>query len=324
VALAAAYAACQQFASSHYENFPVASRLLPAPMRPHIAAVYAFARTADDFADEDGYATADRLARLDDWQQRLRLAVSPGAAGPAANAVRSDSGAARTGGIDPALVFEALAHTIRTCRLPVALLDDLLSAFRQDVTVRRYATWSDVLDYCRRSANPVGRLVLRIAGYEDQRLDRSSDALCTALQLTNFWQDLAIDWARGRLYVPEADRAAGGALERDLDARRITPEWRAVMEELAARTRLLFVEGRVVCDGVRGRLRHELRLTSLGASRVLDRLERRGFDVFTARPALGAADVPVLAWQWLTWPRRLRPPRAAASGFARTGQRRRG
>ena len=323
MALAAAYAACQDLAASHYENFPVASRLLPARMRPHIAAVYAFARTADDFADEDGYATAERLARLDDWQQRLRRAVSPDVAEPAAGEVGPANAAASTGGVDPALVFEALAHTIRTCRLPVTLFEDLLSAFRQDVTVRRYATWPDVLDYCRRSANPVGRLVLRIAGYDDERLDRSSDALCTALQLTNFWQDLAIDWARGRLYVPAADRTAAGASEHDLDARRMTPEWRAVLEELAARTRLLFVEGRPVCDGVRGRLRHELRLTSLGALRVLDRLERGGFDVFATRPALGAADVPVLAWQWLTWRQRLRPP-AAAPGFAPAGQRRRG
>ena len=314
MALGAAYAACQQLAASHYENFPVASRLLPARMRPHIAAVYAFARTADDFADEDGYAAADRLERLDDWQQRLRRAVSSGAAEPVARDVGPPHAVASTAAVDPALVFEALAHTIRTCRLPVTLFEDLLSAFRQDVTVRRYATWADVLDYCRRSANPVGRLVLRIAGYDDERLDRSSDALCTALQLTNFWQDLATDWARGRLYVPAADRAAAGASEHDLDARRMTREWRAVLEELAARTRLLFVEGRPVCDGVRGRLRHELRLTWLGAVRVLDRLERGGFDVFASRPALGGADVPVLAWRWLTWSRQVDPPGRSQSG----------
>jgi squalene synthase HpnC len=314
VALAAAYAACQQLAASHYENFPVASRLLPPRMRPHVAAVYAFARTADDFADEGGDAAADRLDRLDDWQRRLRRAVSPDVAAPAAGEVGPANAGASTGGVDPALVFEALAHTIRTCRLPVTLFEDLLSAFRQDVTVRRYATWPDVLDYCRRSANPVGRLVLRIAGYEDERLDRSSDALCTALQLTNFWQDLAVDWARGRLYVPEADRAAAGASEHDLDARRMTPEWRAVLEELSARTRRLFVEGRPVCDGVRGRLRHELRLTWLGALRVLDRLEREGFDVFASRPALGGADVPVLAWRWLTWSRQGNPSASRPPG----------
>ena len=321
MALGAAYAACQQLAASHYENFPVASRLLPAPMRPHVAAVYAFSRIADDFADEDGYTADERLARLDDWQRRLRRAVSPG--GGAVPQTGADEKPPRGHPVDPALVFEALAHTIQVYRLPVTLFDDLLSAFRQDVTVRRYKTWADVLDYCRRSANPVGRLVLRIAGYENERLDRSSDALCTALQLTNFWQDLAIDWARGRLYVPEAERTAAGAFEQDLDSGCITPAWRAVLEELAARTRQLFAEGRPVCDGVRGRLRHELRITWLGALRVLDRLEGQGFDVFTSRPALGGLDVPVLAWQWLTW----RPgagPTGGAAGIEPSGQRRGG
>ncbi len=131
-----------------------------------------------------------------------------------------------------------------------------------------------MLDYCRRSANPVGRLVLRVAGYDDPRLDRASDAVCTALQLTNFWQDLERDWAIGRLYVPADDRDRAGAREADLDARRMTPEWRAVMADAAGRTRRLFAEGRAVCDGVDGRLRWELRLTWLGGKRILDKLER--------------------------------------------------
>ena len=299
--------------TGHYENFPVASVLLPPAMRRHIAAVYAFARTADDFADEGSLAPQDRLALLDGWEARLHDAHAGRAQEPA-----------RTGEpMEAPTLFVQLGATIHEKRLPVDLFAALLSAFRQDVTVHRYATWAQLLDYCSRSANPVGRIVLRIAGYDDPARDRLSDAICTALQLTNFWQDLAIDWARGRLYVPAADRTAAGASEHDLDARRMTPEWRAVLEELAARTRLLFVEGRPVCDGVRGRLRHELRLTSLGALRVLDRLERGGFDVFASRAALGAADVPVLAWQWLTWRQRLRPP-AAAPGFAAAGQRRRG
>ena len=296
--LADAYAACARLAAAHYENFPVASRLVPARMRLHIAAVYAFARTADDFADEDGYTLAERHALLDDWHERLLAAV--GETGPG-GATRNPASLHATMGIDPDAVFEALGHTISTCSLEVSLFEDLLSAFRQDTTVTRYATWDDVLDYCRRSANPVGRLVLRIAGYRDANLDMSSDALCTALQLTNFWQDLAVDWRRGRLYVPLAERDAAGAVDGDLDAARMTAAWQAALVRAAARTRALFAGGRPVCDAVRGRLGYELRLTWLGAVRVLDRLEASGFDVFRRRPSLGSADAPALAWQLLTW-----------------------
>ena len=282
-ALRAAYAECERLARAHYENFPVASRLVPAPMRPHIAAVYAFARTADDFADEGRRPDAERLALLDDWQNRLHACVTECAAGDG--------------------VFLALGETIRACHLPVTLFDDLLSAFRQDITTHRYDTWAALLDYCRRSANPVGRLVLRIAGYDDPRLDRSSDALCTALQLTNFWQDLERDWRNRRLYVPLEDVDAEGARLRDLDDRRMTEPWARALKRVAARTRLSFDAGRDVCDGVRGRLRHELRFTWLGGTRILERLDRAGYDVFTSRPALGVADVPVLAWRALTWRR---------------------
>lgn len=289
--LAAAYAACQRLAREHYENFPVASRLLPRPMRPHVAAVYAFARVADDFADEGGRSPGERHRLLDDWLARLRACVEP--AGQADAAGRH---------ADPHRpVFIALGHTIRTCRLPLSLFEELLSAFRQDVTVRRYATWDSVLDYCRRSANPVGRLVLRIAGYRNEALDRSSDCLCTALQLANFWQDLERDWLRGRLYVPADDVAACGAAEADLDARRVTPAWRCALERVAARTRALFDGGRAVCDGVRGPLRLELRLTWLGGARILDRIERAGFDVFAARPTLRGGDTFALLWKAFLW-----------------------
>ncbi len=167
-------------------------------------------------------------------------------------------------------VFLALGQTMRDCRLPVTLFEDLLSAFRQDVTTTRYQTWAGVLDYCRRSANPVGRLVLRVAGYDDARLDQQSDAVCTALQLANFWQDLGRDWAIGRLYVPGDDRTPAGAREEDLTAGQMTPEWRSVMRVMVRRTRELFAAGRGVCDGVGGRLRWELRLTWLGGARILD------------------------------------------------------
>jgi squalene synthase HpnC len=294
-----AYRACAALARDHYENFPVASMLVPKRMRRAVAAVYAFARRADDFADEPGYSDGERLRLLDDWHRRLLEA--------AAGSTPSDS--------MNDLIFVAVADAMRAHQLPVSLFADLLSAFRQDVTVKRYQTWNDVLDYCARSANPVGRLVLRIAGHKNDELDRASDALCTALQLTNFWQDFARDWANGRLYVPIADRDACGAREADLDraaaAVRASPAvatvvpmpaaWKTVLREMAQRTRRLFAEGRPVCDGVQGRLKYELRLTWLGGTRILDRLERADFDVFANRPTLTARDIAPLVWRTASW-----------------------
>ena len=283
--LAGAYAYCERLARSHYENFPVASRLLPARMRPHVAAVYAFARLADDMADEGDQPAAARIADLDAWDACLNAAAL---------------GAVQRG--EPhAEVFLALRHTIDECRLPVQLLHDLVSAFKQDVTVKRYATWDELMDYCRRSANPVGRLVLRIAGYDRPELDAASDAVCTALQLTNFWQDVEVDWAKGRLYIPSSTWQAAGALESDLTARRLTPAWREALRDAAGRTRALFEAGAPVCDGVRGRLRWELRATWLGGTRILDKLEAANFDVFTHRPTLTRTDVPGILWHAVTW-----------------------
>jgi len=291
--LRAAYAECARLTRAHYENFPVASWLAPAPMRPHVAALYAFARAADDFADEGALPPEERLRLLGDWQNRLHACVA-----------ERDARHVPDGGQSTDQIFLALGATIRACKLPVALFDDLLSAFRQDITTHRYASWRDVLDYSRRSANPVGRLVLRIAGYDDPALDRSSDALCTALQLTNFWQDLARDWQKGRLYVPLEDVAACGARMEDLDRAKMSEPWRRALKGTVDRTRDLFGSGRHVCDGVGGRLRYELRLTWLGGQRILERLERVEYDVFVQRPALGPADVPVLCWRTVRWSRR--------------------
>lgn len=288
--LAAAYDTCLRLARQHYENFPVASRLVPARMRPHIAAVYAFARVADDFADEGSRSNTARLALLDDWSRLLHLA--------AAND-KNDS----AGSEDPTAtaIFLAVGNTIRTCNLELGLFDDLLSAFRQDVVVKRYETWEELLDYCRRSANPVGRLVLRIAGFRDDARDLWSDAICTALQLTNFWQDLARDWENGRVYVPQSLLRASGAGEDELARRTIGPEWQSALRGAAAKTRELFQAGRPVADSVTGRLRWELRATWLGGMRILDALDRNAFDVFHARPALGWRDAGAIAWQTMTW-----------------------
>jgi hydroxysqualene synthase len=294
-----AYAHCEQIAKQHYENFPVASHLLPAQLRPHVAAIYAFARTADDFADEPGCHDSERLRLLRDWRSRLHSGTGnrEPATGPAPGSSIPD----------PGCVFLALHDTIDRFSLPMQLFDDLLDAFTQDVTKTRYSTWAEVLDYCTRSANPVGRLVLRLSGYRDDRLDAASDAVCTALQLTNFWQDLAIDWSRGRLYVPEEIWQAHHADVAALDARRMTAPWRAALADCAARTRALFERGRPVCDGVSGRLRYELRATWLGGTRILHRLEQAGYDVFgSGRPKLGAADALVIACETLLW-RETRP-----------------
>jgi squalene synthase HpnC len=283
-ALADAYAACERMARSHYENFPVASWLLPAAMRPHVAAVYAFARGADDLADEGSASPAERRAAIGAWRARLHRAAD-----------------GRTDEASDGAMFVALGHTIRSLDLPVALFDDLLSAFGQDTMTTRYDSWRGLLDYCRRSANPVGRLVLRIAGRRDPRLDESSDALCSALQLTNFWQDFGRDWRAGRLYVPREVLEACGASERDLDDGRLTPAWRDALAQAIAFTRELFERGRAVCDGVTGRLRWELRFTWLGGTRILERVQARRSDLLVFRPALGAGDAPVLLWRAARW-----------------------
>ena len=201
------------------------------------------------------------------------------------------------------MIAAALGHSIRTLDLPVSLFDDLLSAFGQDTMTSRYASWADVFDYCRRSANPIGRLVLRIAGYRDDELDRSSDALCTALQLTNFWQDFGRDWRAGRLYVPRDVQTACGASESDLAGERMNAAWTGAIAQCIEVTRAQFDEGRVVCDGVHGRLRLELRFTWLGGARILTRVERTGSALLDHRPTLGFIDAPALVWSVMRWRR---------------------
>lgn len=290
--LAHAYAACARVARAHYENFPVASILVPRDLRPHIAAIYAFSRAADDLADEGSLSVERRTALLEGWLERLHRAaegaqpVVPPRTGEPPNTTA---------------IFMAVGQTIRSLNLPVALFEDLISAFQQDVVVTRYATWAELLDYCRRSANPIGRLVLRVAGLSSPRADSWSDAICSALQLTNFWQDLEIDRGRGRIYLPLEERARCGAREDDLAAGRLSAPWRQALREATLRTRELFDYGRPVCDVPTGRLRHELRATWLGGIRILDRLERAGFDVMSARPTLGPADAVWIALRLFTW-----------------------
>jgi len=280
--LAGAYQECERLAREHPENFPVASWLLPRDVRKHVAVIYAFARAADDFADEPGRIPSERLALLDHWHRQLT------ASEPARG------------------LFAALSETRREFSLPLGLFEDLLNAFRQDVVKSRYETWAEVFEYCRRSANPVGRLVLRVFGYDDPALDRASDAVCTALQLTNFWQDFAVDWRRGRLYLPLEEWQPRGATTADLDRGVISAAWEGALDRAATRTRELFETGRPVADGVHGRLRYELRATWLGGMRILDRLEATRFDVFDNRPKLRLPDALVIALKVVFWNRHRR------------------
>jgi squalene synthase HpnC len=258
-----------------------------------VAAIYAFARAADDFADEGDRSSEERLLLLEGWRCRLRAASGDAEQAPSAHGEPAHAPE----------IFTALAATMREKRLDVEPFEDLLSAFAQDVTVSRYATWADLLDYCRRSASPVGRLVLRVAGYRSDRLEALSDQVCTALQLTNFWQDAKPDFERGRIYLPEEELRTHGAGEGDFAAPALTGGLHDALRAAVLRTRALFESGRPVCDEVNGRLRYELRATWLGGTRVLDRIEASAFDPIRRRPRLGPGDLPWLAWRVVRWRR---------------------
>lgn len=264
-----AFATCMEMARTHYENFPVASLAIPRDRRPYVAAVYAFARTADDFADEGDLAPQERLRRLAEWGELLDAAYEGKADTP---------------------VFIAIAETARATGLPKEPLADLLKAFTMDVTTTRYATFTDLLWYCRHSANPVGRLVLHLFDDYSPEALAPSDAVCTGLQLANFWQDLSIDWARGRLYLPLDDVARFGYTTQDLQEGRRTPEFQRLMAFQVERAAGLLCEGRSLLEMVSRRLRIELDLTIRGGLVILDRIAREGYDVLHHRPRLTAID----------------------------------
>ncbi len=266
----------------HYENFPVASLLCPAALRPAVEAIYGFARTADDIADEGDAAAETRLAELADYRSDL-AAVAVGA--PSSARWRQ--------------VFVPLAAAIERHRLPVGLLGDLLDAFTQDVTTVRYADRALLLDYCRRSANPVGRLLLHLYGIADADALLRSDAICTALQLANFWQDLGRDARHGRLYVPEADCLRHGVEPTALLAGQDSDATQALVLELVAWTRGLMQYGTPLVHAIPGRAGWELRLVVQGGLRILDRIEALHGATLTTRPKLGWRDAPAIAWRTL-------------------------
>lgn len=271
---------CQRMAESHYENFPVGSLLIPKRLRPHVYSIYAFARAADDFADE-GYdagtrtstsanpSEADRLAALDDWQHKLECCFAGEADHP---------------------VFIALAATVKELDLPIKPFNDLMSAFKQDVVKTRYADFNEVLEYCMRSANPVGRLILLLFGYRDERRFQLSDSICTALQLANFWQDVSVDIRKDRVYLPQDEMARFGVTVDELRANRFSPQFAELLKFQVERTWALFHRGRELPELVCGRLKYELRLTWFGGTNILKQIEAMGYDTLTRRPANSTFD----------------------------------
>jgi squalene synthase HpnC len=267
----------------HYENFPVASWLCPPELRPPITAIYRFARTADDIADEGDAAAEERVAELAAFRADL-LAVAGGAA-PSPRW--------------PA-VFGPLAEAIARHGLSTALLSDLLDAFTDDAVQTRYADRAGLLDYCRRSANPIGRLLLHLYDIDDPASLARSDAICSALQLANFWQDLGVDAARGRIYVPAADAQRHGVTLEDLLARRDSERVHGLVAELVAWTRGLMLAGAPLARMIPGRAGWELRLVVQGGLRILDKIDHLGGATLHARPTIGPGDLLLLAWRTLT------------------------
>jgi squalene synthase HpnC len=255
-------------ATRHYENFHVVSFLLPKRLHQDFYNVYAYCRWADDLGDEMG-SPAESLRLLAWWREELEAMYAGQAAHP---------------------VFVALRATVARHSIPQTPFADLIRAFEQDQTVTRYAAWEDVYAYCRYSANPVGRLVLYLCGYSDAARQRLSDATCTALQLANFWQDVAVDLEKDRVYIPLEVLARHGYSIEDLYSRRMTPAFREVMREIVARARELFVEGLPLSSMVDRRLALDIDLFSRGGLRVLDKIAGQDYDVLSRRPAISKAE----------------------------------
>jgi squalene synthase HpnC len=264
----------------HYENFPVASFLVPAHLRRPIEVIYRFARSADDIADEGDAMPEERLAGLAAYQAELdRIAAGTPPQAP---------------------LFVSLAEVIGEYALPIQFFRDLLDAFAQDVVKNRYADYPELLDYCRRSANPVGRLVLHLFGRTEPQHLEQSDCICTALQLINFWQDVAVDWQKDRVYIPQADLPRFRISEADIAAGCWSANWAALMDFQNDRARDLMLRGTPLVHALPGRLGWEIRLTIQGGLRILERLRRVRGNVFQRRPKLGKWDWLVMAGRSLT------------------------
>jgi squalene synthase HpnC len=281
---------------NHYENFPVASVLCPPALRPAVAAIYWYARTADDLADEGDAAPAQRLASLAAYRADLHATFAG-----AAPSQRWQH------------VFNPLKLVIDRHSLPLALLEDLLSAFEQDVHQNTYADRTELLAYCRRSANPVGRLLLHLYGVQGGLQLRQSDDICTALQLINFSQDLSVDTVRGRAYIPLADCARHGVAAAALMSREDTPSTRALVADMTGWAKSMMLAGAPLVHALPGRAGWELRLVVQGGLRILEKIERLGCVTLQQRPALQRLDAPLLLWRAWRMPA---PAAALAQGTA--------
>ena len=256
-------------AVGHYENFPVASLLLPAALRAPVEIIYRFARGADDLADEGDDPAEIRLQKLQRYRDQLEAPAEP--------------------------LFHQVQNVIREHDLPPQLFRDLLDAFSQDVTKKRYASYAEVLDYCRRSANPVGRLLLHLFKRTTESNLRQSDAICSSLQLINFWQDADVDYAKDRrVYLPQDEMTRFGVSEHHLKSRLADEPWRRLMAFQVERARSLMLEGAPLGRALPGRIGLEIRATVQGGLRILDKIEAAGYDVFRRRPVLRPLDWPVL------------------------------
>jgi phytoene synthase len=254
----------------HYENFPVASWLLPAPYRPPVEAIYAFARGADDIADEGDLSDAARLHGLARYLRAL-----------------DDIEAGLT---PPEAPFTRLAEAVREHQLPVPLLRDLIDAFSQDVTKKRYANYDELREYARRSANPIGRLLLHLFKRTDGESLARSDAICSALQFINFWQDIAVDWRKDRVYIPQDDMARFGVSELQIADALVDDRWRELIAFQSHRSRELLRSGAPLGRSLPGRLGLEIRATVQGGMAVLDKIDAVAGDVFRNRPVLRKRD----------------------------------
>lgn len=274
-----AFRYCEAVARRHYENFPVASLLIPRSLRPFVASIYAFARQADDFADEGTLAPEDRLRLLSEWEERLDACFEGSAEHP---------------------IFVALAATVQECHIPKEPLFDLLRAFRMDVTTKRFPTFAEVAGYCVYSANPIGRLVLHIFREGQADMSEYSDDICTALQLANFWQDIAVDLTKDRVYIPLEDLGRFGYTERQLRNRVVNEPFRELMKFQVERTKEFFIRGRPLLRAVSTkRLRHELEMTWNGGMTILRKIEAAGYDVFRHRPRITHLDTTRLLMKTL-------------------------
>lgn len=288
--LAEAQAYCKKLATSHYENFSVVTWFLPKHLHQHFFNVYAYCRISDDLGDEVG-DTALSLKLLDEWEAELNatylsmVEASPVDVRKDVEKLQAEPRARNVVGPRHP-VFIALRETIREFDIPRAPFADLLTAFRQDQTVTRFETFNDVLGYCRNSANPVGHLVLYLCGYRDAERQKLSDFTCTALQLANFWQDVAVDYGKGRIYLPLESLRRFGVSEDDIAQRRATPQFIELMKFEVQRAREWFANGLPLIKMVNRELALDIELFSRGGQEILNAIERQGFDVLKSRPAI--------------------------------------